>query len=132
MYPDTLLYIYINLYIFIIFLYYIHKKLISFLLIYKILYITQTLSIKTYLYTYTIMSTINKMFEYLVKYNKETSQLIDLLLFNIISILFRIFITLLQLFIIFVFAVSAIFIPLMIITHIYIIFSFTDNAYILH
>ena len=106
--------------------------MISFLLIYKILYITQTLSIKTYLYTYTIMSTINKMFEYLVKYNKETSQLIDLLLFNIISILFRIFITLLQLFIIFGFAVSAIFIPLMIITHIYIIFSFTDNAYILH
>lgn len=60
-----------------------------------------------------------KLFNSIIKYNNETSRLLDLLIFNILSILFRIFITLVQLCLLFAIGVSVIFIPLFIITHIY-------------
>ena len=60
-----------------------------------------------------------KLYNYIIKYNNETSRLLDLLIFNILSILFRIFITLFQLCLLFAFGVSVIFIPLFIITNIY-------------
>jgi hypothetical protein len=64
-------------------------------------------------------SIIIKLYNYIIKYNNETSRLLDLLIFNILSILFRIFITLFQLCLLFAFGVSVIFIPLLLITNIY-------------
>lgn len=72
-----------------------------------------------------------KFFNSIIKYNNETSRLLDLLIFNILSILFRIFITLVQLCLLFAFGISVIFIPLFIITHIYICLYNTYNSYII-
>jgi len=72
-----------------------------------------------------------KLFNYIIKYNNETSRLLDLLIFNILSILFRIFITLFQIFLLFAFGISVIFIPLFIITYIYICLYNTYNSYII-
>jgi len=60
-----------------------------------------------------------KLFYSIIKYNNETSRLLNLLIFNILSILFRIFITLFQLCLLFVFGICVIFIPLLLIIHIY-------------
>ena len=60
-----------------------------------------------------------KLFNSIIKYNNETSRLLDLLIFNILSILFRIFITLFQLCLLFAIGVSVIFIPLLLISRIY-------------
>ena len=72
-----------------------------------------------------------KLFNSIIKYNNETSRLLDLLIFNILSILFRIFITLFQLCLLFAFGVFVIFIPLLLITNIYICLYNTYNSYIL-
>jgi len=76
-------------------------------------------------------SIIIKLYNYIIKYNNETSRLLDLLIFNILSILFRIFITLFQLCLLFAFGVSVIFIPLLLITNIYICLYNMYNSYIL-
>ena len=60
-----------------------------------------------------------KLFNSIIKYNNETSKLLDLVIVTTLSILFRIFITLVQLCLLFAFGISVIFIPLFIITHIY-------------
>ena len=70
-----------------------------------------------------------KLFNSIVKYNNETTRLLDLLIFNILSIFFKIFITLFQLCLLFVFGVSIIFIPLLLIIRIYIILYNTYNTY---
>ena len=67
--------------------------------------------------------------DYIIKYNKETSRLLELLLFTILSILFRIFITLFQICLFFVIGISVIFIPLLIITRIYILLYCIYNTY---
>jgi len=63
-------------------------------------------------------STTIKLFNYIVKYNNETSRLLDLLLLNTLSILFRVCITLLQLFLLCGFGCCIIFIPLLLMIHI--------------
>ena len=60
-----------------------------------------------------------KLFNYIIKYNNETTRLLELLIFTTLSILFRIFITLFQLCLLFAFGVSVLCIPLLLITHIY-------------
>ena len=60
-----------------------------------------------------------KLFNYIIKYNNETTILLELLIFTTLSILFRIFITLFQLCLLFAFGVSFLCIPLLLITYIY-------------
>ena len=72
-----------------------------------------------------------KFFNSIIKYNNETSRLLELVIVTTLSILFRIFITLVQLCLLCAFGLSVIFIPLFIITHIYICLYNMYNTYIL-
>ena len=72
-----------------------------------------------------------KLFNSIIKYNNETSRLLDLVIVTTLSILFRIFITLVQLCLLFAFGVSVLCIPLLLITNIYICLYNTYNSYIL-
>jgi hypothetical protein len=74
-------------------------------------------------------STSTKFMDYIIKYNNETDRMLELALFTIISIIFRIFITLFQIFILWGVISFAIFIALFIIAHSYIFLNCIYEAY---
>ena len=60
-----------------------------------------------------------KLYNSIIKYNNETSRLLDLVIVTTLSILFRIFITLVQLCLLCAFGLSVLFIPLLFMYRIY-------------
>ena len=81
--------------------------------------------------TTTTTTTAKKILDYIIKYNNETGRLLDEFIFTIISICFRIFITLFQICLLFGAAFLIIFIPLLLITRSYICISYVydDGTY---
>ena len=72
-----------------------------------------------------------KLYNSIIKYNNETSRLLDLVIVTTLSILFRIFITLVQLCLLCAFGLSVLCIPLLFINRIYVLLYNTYNTYIL-
>jgi hypothetical protein len=94
-----------------------------------------------HLYTYTLIhfkmsdtanntTTTKKVLDYIIKYNNETGRLLDEFVFTILSICFRIFITLFQICLVFGVAFLLVFIPLLLITRSYICLYYVyDGTY---
>lgn len=74
-------------------------------------------------------STSTKFMDYMIKYNNETGRMLEFALFTIISIIFRIFITLFQIFLLWGVISFAIFIALFIIAHSYIFLNCIYETY---